>query len=195
MSLLVAPTAEAQLAALRALATELPAATTEGAIVDRALDLLAQLLPARALCVRCLDVRSREPTRAYTRAAKLRDGIASEGVVLTPKLVEGARLKAAVAASARLVTRERWDSPFTGIATGFALPLAAGGELYGVLDVGYLPNDDARAGDEPAAQLLASHLAVGLRTARLQEDATGLRDYQARLLDGANALILGIDRS
>src|SRR5207248_8074167 len=48
---------------------------------------------------------------------------------------------------------------------------------------------------DATAQMFASHLAVGLRTARLQEDATGLRDYQARLLDGANALILGIDRS
>src|SRR4029079_7857842 len=38
-------------------------------------------------------------------------------------------------------------------------------------------------------------LAFALRTIRLQEDAIGLRDYQARLLDSANALILGIDRS
>ena len=51
------------------------------------------------------------------------------------------------------------------------------------------------AADEPAAIPLASHLAVALRTIRLQDDALGLRDYQARLLESANALILGIDRA
>jgi PAS domain S-box-containing protein len=99
-----------------------------------------------------------------------------------------------VAASARLIVRDRWDSPFTGIATGFAIPLAAGGELYGIADVGYAPRSDARVVDEPAVQAFAAHLAIGLRTLRLADDALGLRDYQARLLENANALILGIDR-
>jgi two-component system NtrC family sensor kinase len=185
----------AELAMLRDLAALLPGAIAEGPLVERALDLLGKLLTGRALCVRCLDVRTREPTRAYTRGARLREGIASEGVVVTQIALDAARLKSAVAASARVVIRDRWDSPFTGMATGFTTPLAAGGELYGVLDIGYLPGADARAEDEAAVAAFASHLAVGLRTARLQEDAIGLRDYQARLLDSANALILGIDRS
>nr|HEX4317648.1 ATP-binding protein [Kofleriaceae bacterium] len=185
-----------ELAMLRDLAALLPGATSESPLVERALDLLGKLLPGRALCVRCLDVRTREPTRAYTRGARLREGIASEGVTITQAALEGARLKSAVAASARVVIRDRWDSPFLGMATGFTAPLAAGGELYGVLDIGYAPGGgDARDPDEPAVTAFAAHLAVGLRTARLQEDAIGLRDYQARLLDAANALVLGIDRS
>ena len=36
-------------------------------------------------------------------------------------------LMGAVAASGRLTFRDRWDSPFSGMATGFAVPLAAGG--------------------------------------------------------------------
>ncbi|MBA3821548.1 MAG: PAS domain S-box protein, partial [Deltaproteobacteria bacterium] len=79
-------------------------------------------------------------------------------------------------------------------ATGFALPLAASGELYGVLDIGYAPGSDTRSVDEPAIRTFAIHLAVALRTIKLQDDALGLRDYQARLLESANALILGIDR-
>ncbi len=189
---MTAPAAE--LATLRDLALMLPGAATEAPLVERALDLLSKLVPDRGLCVRCLDVRTREPTRAYTRGARLREGIASEGVVLTEAALAAAKLKSAVAASARLTIRERWDSPFTGMATGFTAARAPGGELYGALDIGYLPGDDARVVDEPAAQMFASHLSVGLRTARLQEDAIGLRDYQARLLDSANALILGIDR-
>src|SRR6185312_5634226 len=183
-----------QLTALRALAAELPYAANEPMVVDRVLGVLDKLLPGRALAIRVIDLRNREPARAYVRGAPLREGVATDPIVIDEKHIKAVRLKSAVAASARLVTRERWDSPFTGIATGFAVPLAAGGELYGVLDVGYLPGQDARAGDEPAVTPVASGLSIALRTIRLQEDAIGLRDYQARLLDSANALILGIDR-
>jgi PAS domain S-box-containing protein len=189
------PSAEAQLAALNALAAELPAVTSEAALVERALAVVAELLPGRALCLRVVDVRTRDPARAYARGATRRDGVEGDGVTLTEAALAGARLKRAVAASARLLVRDRWDSPFTGMATGFAAPLAAGGELYGVLDVGYPPGVDGRAGDEPIVRALASHLACALRARRLADDALGLRDYQARLLENANALILGVDRT
>ena len=189
------PTAEAELSALRELATELGNATSEPAVVERTLDILGGLLPGRALCVRVLDVRSRDPAQGYVRGAAMRQGALADGVILTEAALARATLKAAVAASARVVIRDRWDSPFTGVATGFAIALAAGGELYGVLDVGYLPSADARVTDEPAVRALASHLAIALRTLRLQDDALGLRDYQARLLENANALILGVDHS
>ena len=188
------PTAEAELAALRELATELGAATSEPVLVNRALDILTRLLPGRALCVRVLDVRTGEPAHGYVRGAPLRPTAAAEPITISEAQLARARLKAAVAASARLIVRDRWDSPFTGIATGVAIPLAAGGELYGALDVGYAPNADARAGDEPRVQAFAAHLATGLRTLRLVDDALGLRDYQARLLENASALILGVDR-
>ena len=192
---LAAPSEGAQLAALRALAAELPLATTEEAIVDRALTILATLLPKRALCVRVLEIRTRDPARTYIRGSALRESVAGEGVTISEDALTRAKLKSAVAASARLRVAPRWDSPFTGMASGFAIPLAAGGELYGVLDIGYAPGTDTGAADEPIVQPLASHLAVALRTVRLQDDALGLRDYQARLLESANALILGIDRT
>ena len=192
---MTAPSAEAQLAALRDLAADLPVMTSEPGLVDRALQIVDSLLPGRAIAIRVVDLRRNEPTRAYVRGAPLRDGIATEPVIVTETALARARLKSAVAASARLLVRERWDSPFTGIATGFAVPLAAGGELYGMLDVGYAPSFDSRASDEPAVAPFAHHIAVALRTVRLQEDAIGLRDYQSRLLESANALILGIDRS
>ena len=189
------PAVDAQLTALQALAAELPAITTEPALVERVLETMAQLLPGRALCVRVVDLRAREPARAYARGAPLRDNLTSEGVTISEVALARARLKSAVAASARLAVRDRWDSPFTGIATGVVLPLAAAGELYGVLDVGYAPGADARASDEPLLRPLAGMLGAALRTLRLQDDALGLRDYQARLLESANALILGIDRT
>ena len=188
------PTAEAELAALRDLAIELATAVPEPILVGRALDILARLLPGRALCARVLDVRTGEPAHGYARGAPMRPTAVAEPVTITEHQLARARLKAAVAASARLIIRDRWDSPFTGIATGIAIPLAAGGELYGVLDIGYAAGTDARASDEPRVQAFAAHLAVALRTLRLADDALGLRDYQARLLENASALILGIDR-
>jgi PAS domain S-box-containing protein len=187
------PTAEAELGALRELASELSDASSEAVAVERALEILGRLLPGRALCVRVLDVRSREPAQGYARGAPMRQGALADAVTLTETALARAKLKTAVAASARLLVRERWDSPFTGIATGFAVALTAAGELYGVLDVGYAPAADARAADEPAVQTFAAHLAIGLRTLRLADDALGLRDYQSRLLENANALILGVD--
>ncbi|HTR49875.1 MAG TPA: ATP-binding protein [Kofleriaceae bacterium] len=194
---LVAPTDAAVLAVLRELGAELPFATSESVAAERVLGVLAKLLPGRALAIRALDLRTRDPARAYVRGAPLRDHAAGEGVTLTQPALDRARLKSAVAASARLTARERWDSPFTGMATGFAIALAAGGELYGVLDVGYPPGAEGElaAHDEAAIAPIANGLSIALRTLRLQEDASGLRDYQARLLDSANALIIGIDRS
>ncbi|MDB4963039.1 MAG: sensor signal transduction histidine kinase [Myxococcales bacterium] len=192
---LAAPSSEAQLAALRDLAAELPIASSERALVDRSLDIFSNLLPGRGLCVRVVDVRTREPARTYVRGAPLRDGIEHDPVTINEAALTRAHVKSAVAASARLNLRDRWDSPFTGMATGFAMPLAAGGEMYGILDVGYAPGTDARITDESTLIPLANHLAVALRIVKLQDDALGLRDYQARLLESANALILGIDRS
>jgi two-component system NtrC family sensor kinase len=189
------PSDAAQLAAQRELSGELPIATNERQVVERVLAVLERLLPGRALAVRITDLRSRDPVRTYVRAGALRENVANEPIVVSQTTLEHARLKGAVAASARLVVRERWDSPFTGMATGFAIVLAAGGELYGVIDCGYRPGDEATAEDEPALRVFANGLSIALRTIALQDDAIGLRDYQARLLDSANALILGIDRN
>ncbi|HEX7703669.1 MAG TPA: hypothetical protein VF403_23170, partial [Kofleriaceae bacterium] len=126
----------AQLAAQRELAAELPISTSERVVVDRVLGVLERLLPGRAFAIRAADLRSRDPVRAYSRGALLRENVGAEPLVLSQATLDRARLKGAVAASARLIVRERWDSPFTGIATGFAIALAAGGELYGVLDCG-----------------------------------------------------------
>jgi len=192
---LVAVTESAQLASQRELANELPWDTSERGVIDRVLGTLEKLFPGRAFAVRASDLRNRDPIRAYVRGALLRDTVTTEPMVLSQAAIDRARLKTAVSASARLVVRERWDSPFTGIAMGFAVALAAGGELFGVLDCGYRPGEDLGEHDEAPVRTFAQALSLALRTVSLQDDAIGLRDYQARLLDSANALILGIDRN
>lgn len=191
---LAPPTDAAQLAAQRELADELPLAVTEQGVAECALGVLARLLPGRALAVRVIDPRGRQFARPYARNATLRTAVHAEAVTLTQVAVDRAKLKQAITASARVRISERWDCPFVGIAKGFAVALAGGGELYGVLDVGYPPGTEPPDSDAVAASMLAGSLALALRNIQLQSDAIGLRDYQARLLDSANALILGIDR-
>ena len=80
---LVPATEAAQLAALRELAAELPFAWSETVVVDRVLGAITALLPGRAVAVRVLDLRNREPGRAYVRGAPLRDNVTSEGLIVT----------------------------------------------------------------------------------------------------------------
>jgi hypothetical protein len=157
-------TPESLLPAITALASDLSAMTSESQMAEAALQIFAKLLPGRALCIRVLDIRGREPARAYIHGAKLREGVVEEGVTITEAALTRAKLKSAVAASARLAVRERWDSPFTGVASGFAIPLATAGELYGVLDIGYAPGADSRTADEPGVTAPAAQLAHSSRS-------------------------------
>ena len=182
-------------AAMLDLGRDLHLELTEAELVDRFLTTLAQLFPSRRIALRVLDPRTREPARVYALGGALRAGLESERVTIKESSVQKTRLKTAVAASARLRLDNRWDSPFTGVAAGFVVPLVASGELYGVLDVGYALGHDLSAADELLVLPVANQLALALRNQRLWRDAQGLRDFQTRLIEHANALIIGVDRS
>jgi PAS domain S-box-containing protein len=189
------PDAPALLAAVLELGRELHLEKGERELVDSFLTALAHLFPRRALAIRVVDARSVDPARGYAMFGALRDGVEHDRVVVKETSILKTRLKSAVAASARVKIDPRWDSPFKNVATGFAVPLVASGELYGVLDVGYPIGLDATAADEPLVLPIANQLAVALRNLRLHGDTIALRDYQARLIEHANALIVGIDRA
>jgi hypothetical protein len=95
-------TEAAQLAAQRELAAELPFASTEQTVCERVLTVVERLFPGRAIAIRVIDMRNREPVRAYARGAGLRDNIAGDGLTVSQATIDAARLKGAVAASARL---------------------------------------------------------------------------------------------
>jgi PAS domain S-box-containing protein len=154
---------------------------------------LARVFPGRGFAVRIFDPRSLEPARVYANW-KLRDNVENERIRLKESSLTKTRLKRAVAASSRLTFGGRWDSPFPGVAVGFAVPLVASGELYGVLDVGYPLGADLCEDDEPLILPIANQVSVALRNERLHRETTLLRDYQAKLIEHANALILGVDR-
>ena len=190
---LAMPTAPLLLEGVLALGRELHLELQESEIVQRFVDVLSELFPERVLAVRVLDPRSSDPAHCWAIGAALRPGLEMERVVLRESAVAKTQLKSAVTASARLRLAARWDPPFVGIATGFAVPLVASGELYGVLDVGYRLGVDGSDADEPLILPIANMFSVMLRNERLHRDTISLRDYQARLIEHANALILGVD--
>jgi len=189
---LATPSADALLAAVLELGREIHLEMDEPALVNLFCRTMKGLFPGRLIAVRVADIRTDEAARAYCATGGLRGGIDTERLTLKPSSVPKTRLKTALAESARVRISERWDCPFEGTAAGFSVPLVAAGELYGVLDVGYPLGVDRGEVDEPLVLPLANHLSVALRNQRLHLETTNLRDYQARLIEEANALILGI---
>ena len=167
---------------------------SEPAVVARFLETLSALFPERQFAIRAIDPRSPEKPRVYHRGGELRARIVEERITFRRSSVEKTGLKSAIVESAQVRVSERWFSPFVGVAHGFVVPLVASGELYGVLDVGYPDGRDVSESDEPLLLPIANHLSVALRNERLHRDTTVLRDYQAKLIEYANALILGVDR-
>jgi PAS domain S-box-containing protein len=167
---------------------------SEDEIAERFLTGIDRLFPGRALAIRALDPRKPDAARVAVRNALLRDGVERDPISVRRSAIEKTRLKTAVAESARLRIAERWDSPFQGLAAGFSVPLVAAGELYGALDVGYPLGVDLADEDEPMVVPIANQLSVVLRNERLHRETMLLRDYQAKLIEHANALILGVDR-
>ncbi len=188
------PTAEQLLESVLELGRDVHLETSEDEILERFLRTLAELFPGRAVVIRSFELRTGEVARVQAVGGKLREGLATDRITVKRSAVEKTRLKTAVTESARLRVDDRWDSPFQGLASGFSVPLVASGELYGALDVGYPLGTDLSSADEPLVLPIANQLAVVLRNERLHRETMVLRDYQAKLIEHANALILGVDR-
>ncbi|HWM88385.1 MAG TPA: GAF domain-containing protein, partial [Kofleriaceae bacterium] len=188
------PTAEEMLHGVLAIGREIHLEMSEEEIVDRFLRLLIDFFPQRYLAVRVIDLRSPETPHVYRGHGEVRPDFERERITIKRSSAAKTRLKRALAQSARVRMSDRWDSPFPGLAAGFAVPLVASGELYGVLDVGYALGGNHSVADEPLILPIANHLSVALRNERLHRETTLLRDYQSKLIEHANALILGVDR-
>jgi len=186
------PSAEALLGAVLELSRDTRVEVDEATLVRRFLSTLLELFPRRRFAVRVVDVWSNERARVYLGAGEIRPGIERERLTLRQSAADGAGLKTALTESARLRIDERWDCPFKHTAAGFTVPLVSSGELYGVVDVGYELGFDKALQDELLLMPLANHVAMALRNERLHRETTNLRDYQTRLIEQANALILGV---
>lgn len=166
----------------------------EATLVERFCRALGRLFPDRRLAVRVADVRSSEPSRVYCQAGTIRSGATRERFTFRRSSIAKSGLKMALAESALVQFSQRWSCPFEDTAAGFAVPMVAAGELYGVVDVGYPLGLDGTEQDEALIVPMVNHLSVALRNERLHRETTNLRDYQAKLIEHANALIISVGR-
>jgi PAS domain S-box-containing protein len=190
------------------------------ALAERFLAGIMPLFPGRVVAIRLLvawPVRS----GAEALAALLRRGqrdlpasrriqaVATPGARHTPAALEGPLLLKRTSVDKTKLGRAAVDEGWVrlvdavpaafqdddGTPAGFSVPLVAGGDIYGALDVGY-PSGTRPTLEEDERDLLpiANQLSVALRNAWLHGEAELLRDYLAKLVDHADALIVGVDR-
>jgi PAS domain S-box-containing protein len=178
---------------LLALSRDLAQARTEEEITRALARALEALFPGRSfairlvdpktLALRTLDARGRLRARAPARIALRRSAIERTG--LARELVGDGGV---------LVTEV--DEPlFEGCAAATAVPLAVGGQLFGVVNLEYGAGAEADPeADAPLLFQLANHAALGVRNVRSIEELTYLKTYLENLIEHANALILVVNR-
>jgi PAS domain S-box-containing protein len=181
--------------ALLALSRDLAEARTEERITDALARALEALFPGRSFAVRLVDpatlalrtlhARGRIRPAARGRIALRRSAVERTG--LSAPLLEGAG-----------VELTEVDAPlFEGCEVATAVPLAVGGQLFGVVNLEYPAGPSATADREHDAPLLyrvANHAALGVRNIRSIEELTYVKTSLENLIEHANALVLVVNR-
>ncbi|HZY04878.1 MAG TPA: ATP-binding protein [Anaeromyxobacteraceae bacterium] len=158
--------------------------------VARALELL---FPGRSYCVRLLDAGTLTLTTLYARG-RLKEG-ARERLALKRAAVRrtGLSEEALEAGGVRVVERD--ETIFQDSDRALAVPLATGGQLFGLLHLEYPQGAPGDAlSDGPLLLQVANQSALGVRNLRSIEELTYLKSYLEDLIENANALIVVVNR-
>jgi PAS domain S-box-containing protein len=95
-----------------------------------------------------------------------------------------------------LAVADRDEPVLEGTDRATAVPLAAAGQLLGVLHVEYAPGLAASPeADEPVLLQVANHAAITARNLRTLEEVTYLKGFLEDLIENANALVLVANRA
>ncbi len=207
------PSSAAMLHATQSLAKDLSLDQSEEAIGGRFLATLQELLPGRALCLRVVDGQRHEVTSLFFTPSAPPEG-AGDGeaprlcadpaklpLILKRAALRHTGLPADVATSARVQIGEGYVPIFSGTASGFSVPLVAGGEFLGLINCEYPPaaldrdkGEALRKKDEAAIIPLCNQLSVALRNLRLLHRARSYEGYLRRMIDAMSALVVVVDR-
>jgi two-component system, NtrC family, sensor kinase len=192
------PTSERVLDAVFAITKDITFGMTEEELVGRYARMLVALFPGRSLCIRSVDPRTLTLSSLFAEG-RLRRGVRKAPLSIRPtavaktKLIHGGDVRLQISPTYVRIFEETHD-------LGIAIPLVASGGLYGLLNVEY-PDDVAVREvdalieqDETVLIPLANQLSVALRNKKLAQETMFLRDYQAKLIEEANALIFAVDR-
>jgi PAS domain S-box-containing protein len=180
------------------LARQLSLDLGEEELVAAFAEVLRRLFPGRWLCLRVVEPRgltlsslvAEGPLPLGSHAALARDPLC-----LRPSVLETTRLRHSVAASGRVKFERGYRPLFAGAQAGFAVPLVAAGELFGMLNVEYAKKAARLAeADERRVIPLANALSVALRNLDLFAEARYYRDFLEQTIEVADALITVVDR-
>jgi PAS domain S-box-containing protein len=177
---------------LLVLSRDLAQARTEEQITAALARALEALFPGRSFAIRLVDPKTLA-LRTLHAQGRLRSG-APARIALRRSAIRRAGLADAVVGKGVLLTDV--DEPlFEGCETATAVPLAVGGQLFGVVNLEYeAARADDREADGPLLFQLANHAALGVRNVRSIEELTYLKTYLENLVEHANALVLVVNR-
>jgi two-component system, NtrC family, sensor kinase len=196
---LLPPTSERVLEAVFSISKDITFGMTEEELVGRYARMLVGLFRGRSLCIRAVDPHTLTLSSLFAEG-RLRRGLRKAALAIRPTAVaktklipRGGDVRLQITSTYVRVFEDTHDR-------GVAIPLVASGGLYGLLNVEY-PTAVAKAGldalieqDETVLIPLANQLSVALRNKKLAQETMFLRDYQAKLIEEANALIFAVDR-
>ena len=181
--------------ALLALSRDLAEARTEEQVTDSLARALQALFPGRSFAVRLVDPKTLA-LRTFHARGRLRPG-ARGRLALRRSAVERTGIAGPLLEQAGVVVTEVDEPLFEGCELATAVPLAVGGQLFGVVNLEYPAGHGAAADRERDAPLLyrvANHSALGVRNVRSIEELTYLKTYLENLIEHANALVLVVNR-
>ena len=187
-----APQASADVALL-ALSRDLAEARTEEAVTAAMARALRALFPDRSFAVRLVDARTLA-LRSLHADGRLRSR-ASARIALRRSAIERTGLAGPLLERAGVAVVEVDEPIFEGSEWATAVPLALGGQLFGVVNLEYGPGQgEAREREAPLLYRVANHAALGIRNVRMVEELTYLKTYLENLIEHANALVLVVSR-
>jgi PAS domain S-box-containing protein len=181
-------------AALLALSRDLAEARSEEQITDAVARALQVLFPGRSFAVRLVDHRTLA-LRTLHASGRLRSG-ARARIALRRAAIEKTGMSLPALEEQGVLITEVDEPLFEGCAVATAVPLAVGGQLFGVVNLEYAAGRaDERVRDAPLLFRVANHAALGVRNLRSIEELTYLKTYLENLIEHANAFVLVVDRS
>jgi PAS domain S-box-containing protein len=167
-------------------------AKSEEEVVDLVGRAVRRLLPGRRYCLRIVSHKSLAVTSSVWDGASVPRDLA----VLRFKRSAFRRmgLPEWVAQSPAVEVADAYAPVFEGTRDGFAMPLVAAGELFGLLNIEYLPDSTARR-EEDGLMLrpLVNQTSVVLRKIALLSESMLLQAYLEQLIENANAPIVVFD--
>jgi PAS domain S-box-containing protein len=180
--------------ALLALSRDLAEAGTEEQITGAVARALQVLFPGRSFAVRLIDHRTLA-LRTLHASGRLRSG-ARARVALRRSAVERTGMSLPALEEAGVLVTEQDEPLFDGCAVATSVPLAVGGQLFGILNLEYAPERASeREHDAPLLYRVANHAALGVRNLRSVEELTYLKTYLENLIEHANAFVLVVNRT